>query len=318
MQDFGLVSVIMPAYNAERYIKTAIESVLSQTYKNLELIIVNDGSTDGTENIIKSFSDSRIVYIKHESNLGVAEARNSAFKVAKGKFGALIDADDAWLPERLEKMLDVLTDLGSESYFIEDDHIMCFDFNGRLKKWDSQLKLFYKPIFQGNFAEVNLTKLIEIGAPMMHPIFPLQLVKEKGIIQNQNFVPGEDLAFYFELLLSGLKLIILKEAYYLYRITPGSLTHKKPKNNIPAIFEYLSSKYELSHDEKDAFKKLIAISEINTRYDTFTYYLKSRNFISAISYFLKNPNVFLMLLLRLPYSLRYRFKNLLITKFSRA
>ena len=66
-----LISVLMPAYNAEKYIKEAIESILNQTFSNFEFIIIDDGSIDATEEIIKSFKDSRIVYIKNEKNLGL-------------------------------------------------------------------------------------------------------------------------------------------------------------------------------------------------------------------------------------------------------
>ena len=101
MED--LVSVIMPAYNVEKYIGEAIQSVLNQTYKNFELIIFDDGSTDKTWEIIQSFNDSRIIAIRHQQNKGVAEARNTALKIAKGKWVALIDSDDVWLSDRLEK-----------------------------------------------------------------------------------------------------------------------------------------------------------------------------------------------------------------------
>lgn len=101
-----LVSIIMPAYNAEKYIEEAIQSVLKQTYTNWELIIVNDCSTDKTEQIIKEYQeDQRIKLYSLLKNKGVANARNVALKKAAGRYVAFLDSDDIWLPEKLEKQI---------------------------------------------------------------------------------------------------------------------------------------------------------------------------------------------------------------------
>lgn len=100
-----LVSVIMPSYNTAKYIKQSIQSVIDQTYTNWELIIVDDCSTDNTDEIVKSIDDDRIIYLKNEKNSGAAVSRNRALKEAKGKWIAFLDSDDLWLPEKLEKQL---------------------------------------------------------------------------------------------------------------------------------------------------------------------------------------------------------------------
>ncbi len=97
------ISVIMPAYNAQEYIKEAIESILNQTYSDFEFIIINDGSTDKTEDIILSFNDPRIKYIKNSHNLGIVKSLNRAIDLAKGDYIARMDADDISLPHRLER-----------------------------------------------------------------------------------------------------------------------------------------------------------------------------------------------------------------------
>jgi len=101
------VSVIIPTYNRARLIKRAIQSVLNQTYQDFEIIVVDDGSTDNTEEVVKSFNDPRIRYIRHEKNKGTAAARNTGIKAARGKFIAFQDSDDEWLPEKLEKQMKV-------------------------------------------------------------------------------------------------------------------------------------------------------------------------------------------------------------------
>lgn len=108
----GLCSIIMPAYNTELYIADSIESVLAQTYKNWQLIIVDDCSTDSTKSIIKRYQalDSRIKLICLEKNGGVANARNLAIKHACGQYVAFLDSDDLWLPEKLSKQIKFMQD----------------------------------------------------------------------------------------------------------------------------------------------------------------------------------------------------------------
>ena len=100
-----IVSVIMPSFNTGRFIKEAINSVINQTYTNWELIIVDDCSNDDTNEIINSFEDSRIKYLKNDTNMGAAICRNRALKEAKGKWIAFLDSDDLWKKDKLEKQI---------------------------------------------------------------------------------------------------------------------------------------------------------------------------------------------------------------------
>lgn len=99
------ISVIMPAYNAEKYIAEAIDSILGQTYGDFEFIILNDCSKDRTEEIILSYTDPRIVYLKNEKNMGVAATLNRGLSAAKGEYIARMDADDISLSMRFEKQV---------------------------------------------------------------------------------------------------------------------------------------------------------------------------------------------------------------------
>ena len=101
-----LVSVIMPSYNTADYISESIKSVQAQTYTNWELIIVDDCSTDNTDEVVVAFlGDQRIRYLKNERNSGAAVSRNRALRKAKGKWIAFLDSDDLWAPEKLEKQI---------------------------------------------------------------------------------------------------------------------------------------------------------------------------------------------------------------------
>lgn len=102
----GLVSIIMPSYNTASFIAESIQSVLEQSYKDWELIIVDDCSPDNTDDVVKPYlSDKRIRYLKNEKNSGAAVSRNRALREAKGKWIAFLDSDDLWMPEKLEKQI---------------------------------------------------------------------------------------------------------------------------------------------------------------------------------------------------------------------
>jgi len=107
MDNFGLVSIITPSYNSSSFIAETIESILSQTYLNWELLITDDCSTDRSVEIIERYiqRDSRIKLFRLEKNCGAGVCRNRSISEAKGRFIAFCDSDDRWCPEKLEKQL---------------------------------------------------------------------------------------------------------------------------------------------------------------------------------------------------------------------
>lgn len=108
----GLVSIIMPSYNTAPYISSSIQSVINQTYNNWELIIVDDCSTDNTEDVLSEIKDERIRFLKNEKNSGAAVSRNKALREAKGQWVAFLDSDDLWMPDKLEKQIRFMMDNG--------------------------------------------------------------------------------------------------------------------------------------------------------------------------------------------------------------
>lgn len=116
-----LVSIIMPSYNTGKYIADSISSVLTQTYTNWELIIVDDCSTDNTDEIVESFHDKRIRYIKNEKNYGAAVSRNRALREAKGKWIAFLDSDDLWEADKLQKQIAFM--VSNDDHFSYTDYI---------------------------------------------------------------------------------------------------------------------------------------------------------------------------------------------------
>ncbi len=110
------VSVIMPAYNAERFIKETIQSVIAQTYTDWELLVIDDGSADSTCSIIEDFvnRDSRIRLLRNEKNMGVANTRNRGFDLCRGQYVALLDSDDIWFSDKLERQLALAQQTGAD------------------------------------------------------------------------------------------------------------------------------------------------------------------------------------------------------------
>lgn len=106
------VSAIIPAYNRADLVAPAIQSAIDQTYQDIEIIVVDDGSTDNTEEVVNEFikRDSRVRYIKHEKNKGGSAARNTGIKNARGEYLAFLDSDCQWLPEKIEKQLQVFSE----------------------------------------------------------------------------------------------------------------------------------------------------------------------------------------------------------------
>ncbi|MBE8713678.1 glycosyltransferase family 2 protein [Sphingobacterium hungaricum] len=106
--DNALVTIFIPVYNAEKYVHAAIKSILEQSFTDFELLIINDGSTDNSLKIIESFDDPRIRIISNEVNIGIGRARALAVEEAKGKYLALLDADDIAYPDRIQKQVDFM------------------------------------------------------------------------------------------------------------------------------------------------------------------------------------------------------------------
>ena len=118
-KNHPLVSIIIPVYNAERYVYSTLDSVLNQTWRNLEVIVVDDGSTDRSMEVCQQFDDPRIIYVE-QKNSGCASARNAGIRHACGEYLGFIDADDTWMPEKITRHMrqfDQDPDLGRKSAY---------------------------------------------------------------------------------------------------------------------------------------------------------------------------------------------------------
>lgn len=128
------VSVIVPSYNRADFLPRAIKSILSQTFRDFEVIVVDDCSTDNTQEVARSFNDERIRYIKHDRNKGAGAARNTGIKDAKAPYVAFLDSDDEWLPEKLEEQINRIRTLPDEIGVVYCDRTVIVEKTGRIIK----------------------------------------------------------------------------------------------------------------------------------------------------------------------------------------
>ncbi len=216
-----VVSVVMPAYNAEATILTAIESVFAQTMQDLELIICDDASQDSTRLILESVTDLRLRVVANTSNLGAGAARDRAISCATAPWIAFIDADDAWRPDRLSRLLDVAGAPDRELVF--DDIMICHDVDGQLIPWRA---VHGRKAFGGkNQGSVGLSLETYLTSDrlIVQPLIPTSLIKQTNMRHGKRSF-GEDAAYIIGLAAAASGLRYLPEPLYLYRITPSSAT----------------------------------------------------------------------------------------------
>lgn len=210
------VSVIMPAYNCEKYIEAAIRSVLAQCFTDWELIVLDDGSTDSTAEIISRLAaeDERIIPMPNEKNMGVAKTRNRGFDISRGKYVALLDSDDLWREDKLIKQIEKAEISGADviycSYGIIDENgeNLCSDFIvGENATYDSTL----------------IRTEISCSTAML----------SRKIVDEYRFSTEfyhEDLVLWLEILKNGNKASGVADILAYYRVSRGSRASNKLKS----------------------------------------------------------------------------------------
>ena len=194
------ISVIMPVYNGEKYLREAIDSILNQTFSDFEFIILNDGSTDKTEEIILSYSDPRIVYVKNEENLQIVKTLNKGIALAKGKYIARMDADDVSVPERLFMQHHYLTcnpNVDLCSTFVET-------FGGFKNKWS----------YPTCHEDIKVAMLF--FSPIAHAAIMCKSSLLKNCFYNDEYNKAEDYYLWSELI-KNYTFSVIPQYLYLYR-----------------------------------------------------------------------------------------------------
>lgn len=277
------VSIILPVYNREDTVRNTIDSVIQQTYKNFELIIINDGSKDNSRAICSEYEqkDSRIKLINKE-NGGPSQARNFGLEIANGKYLMFIDSDDKYKADMIEKMVTAIERRNS-------DIVVC-NFNNRCN-----IKEFYNQTLEKGMEILQINYLFNI---LWNKIYILDIIKQNNIKFFEKIERGEDYRFNVDYFRYINKITYIPESLYIYNAQIDSLTKKTRKDefelsisnleyNISMLIEkkrkindYLKEQYfKIS---KESIFSLIKLKKSNTQ-------IKEK--IKNIRKFLKQDNI---------------------------
>ncbi len=216
MNNNDLISVIIPAYNSGKYIEKSLDSVINQTYKNIEIIIVNDCSTDNVEDIILRYKeqDSRISYLKNEVNMGVGPTRNRGIEKASGKYLYFFDSDDYIAPNCIEELHNAIK---------EDDCFSCM--TRAYKNIDGEIVIFSR-----SREELMLSEYPSVCMKL----FNKRIIDELNL-RFSNLRIGEDLEFVSKLLIYNNKVTFLDKPLFTYVIHKGSTIRTYNKSQIAVL-----------------------------------------------------------------------------------
>ncbi|MCM3029813.1 glycosyltransferase family 2 protein [Niallia sp. MER 6] len=227
VSSLSKVSVIITTYNVEKYILFALDSVLRQSYKNIEIIIVDDCSSDNTKNILENIGDSRIKIYFNENNKGPSYSRNKGIEKATGKYVAILDSDDWWEDSRLEKCIEAIEK--------SNVNVICDDINfiidGEVNPYSTLFNSKELKIIKPTSIPINLFINKDLG--LLKPILNRDFIIKNNIKYAEEVKYGEDFLFLLEVLRHG-EVLLIPKGYYNYREREGSLVR-----NSKILFEGL-------------------------------------------------------------------------------
>ncbi|TAF06990.1 MAG: glycosyltransferase family 2 protein [Nostocales cyanobacterium] len=308
------VSVIVPAYNTEKYLAKAIDSVLQQTLHSLEIIVVDDASTDGTVAIAKSFTDTRVKVLVNSENLGAAATRNRAIREATGKWIAVLDSDDWYSLERLEKMLAVADEykadmVADDLYYINDGEE--FFWGTLFTESDEKIHEITQidPVY---FVNTHSTFGVGLTLGLSKPIIKREFLLEHKIEYDENIRLGQDFWFYLRCLGNGACFFVVPEPYYFYRNRLGGLTKQ---SQLKRWDQYCrDSKYFLeqefyrsNHQLEEALSNRFKSIEESRPYFKVLDTISKGNLLQIVTDMVLNPSFFVHFAKRLPSRLQRRY-----------
>jgi len=210
-----LVSIIMPSYNAEKYITESIESVLHQTYGNWELLVTDDCSSDQTPSIVQSYAEKepRIDFVIATQHSGIAETRNQSIARAKGRFVAFLDNDDLWVPEKLEKQV---------HFLLENDYAFVYSAYELMNEDGSPKGKTIKTAGVIDYDKYLKNTIIGSGTIMLD-------TEKTGSLQMPHNATSDDMALWCKILKDGHRAHPMKEVLMRYRVRNNSASANKLK-----------------------------------------------------------------------------------------
>ena len=311
------VSVIIPAYNTEKYIQQAIASLLNQTLENLEIVIVDDCSTDNTVEVIRSFDDPRLRLLLNPQNLGAGGARNRALKAARGKWVAVLDSDDWYAPERLSRLVRVAEQENAD--FVADDLYLIED--GSSSPWGTMISKSghqLSSITQISAADFVLSDIPGKGGLRLgfsKPLFRRDFLVKYNIGYDETIKVTQDFWFDMDCFLHGAKFFLIPEPYYFYRSRPGSLVSsdkiKRLEDEYRAINNFLQHKayFEVNPQVLTALSTKMSETKKWLDYYRVVEPLKKGQLSTALTTIMSNPTFFSHLSSQIPKIINRRVKS---------
>ncbi len=305
------VSVIMPAFNTGRWIRQAIQSVLDQTLTEVEILVVDDGSTDDTVAVVASIQDERVRLLRQPENRGVSAARNVALDHAQGTWAAILDSDD-WLARR--DRLAALVALGAahKADLVADDLYLVEE--GKDYAWATMVGRKALRLREPTWVDLPMFVKYDLGP--IKPLVRVAFLRERGIRYDETLRITEDCLFYMECLLSGARLILSPEPGYAYRMRPGSLS----RGVLPTLGQVETNLRRYLGDERVApypevvalLQKKLAEVRSNRRYYRVMAPLKERNLARALAAAIRTPDFPWLFALRVTNIVDYRVRRRLV------
>jgi len=303
-------SIIIPAYNARAYLGNAITSALNQTFADLEVIVVDDASSDGTLDLAHSFArhDQRVVVLANQRRQGPAGARNEALRRARAPWLALLDADDRFAPERLATLLPAAETRDCD--FLADNLVLRPN-DGSAESLAFSPSLMSRPqaltlrdfILQDAWPEPSARAL-----GFSKPIFRHEFVRAHNLQYDLKAFVGQDFVFYFKAIAAGARFCLTPES--LYEFTVGHASHS---TGLPALKEIASANARLIEEvggEDSSVRAALRTRQAKMQFEIFRAHLRRKDALMAASTLLEVPAHFT--LMKLGAALRRRLVGLAV------
>lgn len=284
------VSVVVACFNCERYIDRAIESVLAQTLTDLEIVVVDDASSDASCERVLAHADKRVRLLRNAVNAGPSQTRNTGFAATRGDWIAILDGDDWMAPDRLERLIEFGEAHNADA--VADDLNIIFDGEDRARStWFAKYGVVLPE--DSMLEPVDILKH-DIG--VMKAVFRRDLFEGQGHRYDESVKYGEDFLLYLSWLLAGAKFAVHPRAmYYLRRGNTGSLT----TNHIVLVEQVLKLNLDVARRAEvrsqralaDALQKRIEGLRTLLRYHLFMFPIRSGRYLEALAALWSDPGV---------------------------
>jgi succinoglycan biosynthesis protein ExoO len=310
------VSIIVPAYNTEAYIAKAIDSALTQTLTNIEVIVVDDASGDQTVEVIQQFTDPRLQLLQNPQNLGVSASRNRAIQKARGQWIAVLDSDDWYVPNRLETLLNIAKKKKAD-LVIDNLHLIrnneSFPWSTLLQESGETITDIW-PIDPVFYVKTGLYGKQGLHLGLCKPLFRRSFLHKHCLLYDETQRVVEDFHLVLRCLIHGASMLFVPSPYYFYRSRPDSLVTRSKLRHIEQFRDAILSVIQRDTVQRNselvsALSGSLAILKRNEHYYKVVEPLKQKKLLAALIAAIDNPYFFIYFMQQLRFILlrRYRY-----------